>query len=156
MGDLNISLKIFNRCQTPFHFTTGLQSYLAKHPEFTKYVKIIGLGLLPFLDISNPAVPTLESDTEDLDIANEKGLDRWYTDTMAPSELFFNPGDRSQIKIIEREGFNNIHLWNPKEIINGSHWMPFFGFSPCHAITPIKLEPKEKWTGAVSIRWLPV
>merc|ERR1711929_35777 len=101
--------------------------------------KTLGIGLLPSLDVSKPAYLMAESDMCDSIIFGEEHIDRWYTSTKAPNELFFTSGDESNIQIIEREGFNNIHVWYPK----GIHPRQFVGYSPCQTIVPITLRHGE-------------
>jgi D-hexose-6-phosphate mutarotase len=154
--DLSLSIKIFNTSFFPFQYTIGLKSHFAIQNFTRRFVEISGLGLLPYIDVSNPSIPDLVSDTNDSVSGNVKALDRWYQDTSVPNEIFYSPGDRSNIKILESEGFDNIHVWFPRGLANRSDWRQFFGCSPCRAIVPIKLKPGEKWRAKATFRWFPV
>merc|ERR1711920_256264 len=84
------------------------------------------------------------------------GFDRLYSDTMFPNELYFETGDKSHIQILEFGGFNNIHIWWPKEVNYGPNLRQFLGYSPCQAITPFVLSVGDKWKARTIFRWSPV
>jgi hypothetical protein len=153
--DLHLCLTIENSGNSHFKSTVGLQTYLATTDTTYEYARILGLGLLPFLDISTPGIPLLMSDTSDSLFSEDHFLDRLYVNTKTPNELFFIPGDRTHLQIIEHKGFNNIHIFYPKRISNSHNNKHYITYSPCQAITPLELKAGEEWRARVTFRWYP-
>lgn len=92
--EIRIRIRIANRGQGVMTCSTGLQTHFAVPDASSPYVRTLGLGLLQFLDMRNPAQPDVAFDEDhSVEFAKEP-LDRWYPDTQAPNELFFTSGRR--------------------------------------------------------------
>eukprot|EP00747_Dinoflagellata_sp_TGD_P149924 gnl/TRDRNA2_/TRDRNA2_177065_c1_seq1.p1 gnl/TRDRNA2_/TRDRNA2_177065_c1~~gnl/TRDRNA2_/TRDRNA2_177065_c1_seq1.p1 ORF type:complete len:405 (+),score=-24.47 gnl/TRDRNA2_/TRDRNA2_177065_c1_seq1:37-1251(+) len=117
--DLHLSLSIRNLGSTPFTCTTGLLTHFVIPPASNKFSQTLGLGYLPFIDVAKYSSPKIGMDRFDNLFFCDEPIDRWYTDTMRPNEIFFATGDESHIHIISRDGFNNVHVWYPRDISSG-------------------------------------
>merc|ERR1712113_1323982 len=112
--DVHLNYTILNCGRFPFECTTGLLTHLIKLDLKKEYAISLGLGLLPFLDVSNPCIPEVGSESNHSIPYHKNALDRWYTETMTPNQVYFCPGDSTHIRVIQIEGLDNIHVWYPK------------------------------------------
>ena len=114
--------QINNTGSASFAASTGLQTHFAVADAASPYVRTLGLGLLQYLDMRNPAQPELQGDVDHTVHFAQEPLDRWYPDTMHPNELYFTSGDRSHVRLVQQRGFNNTHVYHPFEILPYPLW----------------------------------
>lgn len=156
---LSCTLQIRNTDTRPFEFCAALGTSYATADlagPMGSMVRTLGLGGKYMLDWSVDPTgnqPVLRVEDQDYLNFGEHRVDRLYVDADADKgDVLFCPGDRSHIKLINRQGFKDIGAWHPPGAQEDDGTNRFVSLPSARAARPVKLYPGEVWTGEMVIR----